>query len=133
MNIDLDKIKSTAFVTILVITIALISPGILFIFMYSRKLFIQTDTLKLILLGIAISSPIWILNAFLASFNDQGDKKDVENNLKVWGMVASIISIPVICVPTFVKLFFNINLQTGVLILIFVEIIAAIYLIWCEK
>ena len=62
MNLDLHKIKSLTFITIVFIIFSTICAGILFVLVYSKELFIQTDTLKLLLLSFAITSPFWILD-----------------------------------------------------------------------
>lgn len=132
MNLDLHKIKSLTFITIIFIIFTTICAGILFILVYSKELFIQTDTFKLLLLSFAITSPFWILNCFVVSIFDNKDKPNIEEDFQLYGLLGSIISIPVIYTPVLIKIFNDISLQIGIMSSISMELLVIIILILSE-
>lgn len=132
MNLDLHKIKSLTFITIIFIIFSTICAGNLFVLVYSKELFIQTDTLKLLLLSFAITSPFWILNCFLISIFDNDDKPNIEQDFQIYGLLGSIISIPVIYTPILIKIFKDISLQIGIMSSISMELFIMIILILLE-
>ena len=118
MNFNLNKLTSVTIAIVLLFAVAIITPGTLFIFIFSRELFIELETLKLILLAISITLPIWVLNTYAFASLGGEWKKDPEKNLRVSTVVGSYFSIPIICIPALVKLFVDISLQIGVVIII---------------
>ena len=81
MDIDLNKIKSITWATVIFIAVTIIFSGVLFIFSFSRELFFKTELAKLILLSISITTPFWLLNTLLVltfslwdNFNPFGDE-----------------------------------------------------------
>mgnify|MGYP001190419250 CR=1 FL=1 len=132
MNLDLHKIKSLTFITIVFIIFTTICAGILFVFVYSKELFVQTDTLKLLLLSFAITTPFWILNSFITSLFDNRDEPNVEENFQLYGLFGSILTIPVIYTPIVIKIFKDISLQVGILSAVSMELLIIIILIFSE-
>jgi hypothetical protein len=132
MNLDLHKIKSLTFITIIFIIFSTICAGILFVLVYSKELFIQTDTLKLLLLSFAITSPFWILNCLIISIFDNEDKPNIERDFQLYGLLGSMVSIPVIYTPILIKIFKDISLQIGIMSSISMELFIMIILILSE-
>ena len=127
MNLDLHRIKSITFVTFMLFCITIICPGIMFVFLFSRELFLETDTFKLILLSISITAPISLINSFLTMLiqeaqTDAETNEEVDENLQLTTILGNLISLPVIYIPLVVKLFYDISLQFGVSIVIGLEI-----------
>lgn len=128
MNLDLHRIKSITFVTVMLFCITIICPGIMFVFLFSRELFIETDTFKLILLSISITMPISLINSLLIGLIQIDIINDnIDENLQLMNIFGNIISLPIIYIPLIVKLFVDISLQCGVSIVIGLEL--AIFLI----
>lgn len=70
MNIDINKIrkiKHYEIITGLFLFIALVSPGILILFIYKLTLFKELDFTKILFLSLSISLPMFIVN-LLSSF-----------------------------------------------------------------
>jgi hypothetical protein len=124
MNLDLHKIKSITFVTFMLFCITIICPGIMFVFLFSRELFLETDTFKLILLSVSITTPIFLINSFLITLIQEPEINDnIDENLQITTIFGNIISLPIIYIPLIVKLFFDISLQCGVSIVIGLEFV----------
>jgi len=124
MNLDLHKIKSITFVTFLLFCITIVCPGIMFVFLFSRDLFLETDTFKLILLSISITTPISLINSFLIGLIQKPERNDnIDDNLQLITIFGNVISLPIIYIPLIVKLFIDISLQSGVSIVIALEIL----------
>jgi len=126
MNLDLDKFKSITWLTLLLLIVTLIFPGILFVFSFNRELFLKLDLIKLILLGVAITTPIWLLNSFIMSIMSKEAISENEN-LQLTGIVGSIISIPILYLPILINFFFNITSRTGVIILLSIQLCIIIF------
>ncbi len=130
MNIDLHKIKPVTFVTAIFIILSTLCAGILFIFIYSKDLFEKTDAIKLILLSMSLTIPTWIINSSIVVFFDESKHEDVNFSLQIFGLIGSIISLPVLYIPILTKLFINISLQTGVIIGTSIEVIIILFLLF---
>jgi len=120
MDLDLNKIKSMTWATVVFIVVTIIISGVLFIFSFNRELFFKTELVKLILLSISITAPIWLLNTVLVLLFV---KPIIPNDEDLQGCVITgcIISIVVIYLPILVKFFFNITTHTGVIILLILQ------------
>ncbi|WP_129024148.1 hypothetical protein [Flavobacterium sp. YO12] len=124
MNLDLHRIRSITFVTVMLFCITIICPGIMFVFLFSKELFLETDTFKLILLSVSITMPISLVNSFLIGLLQEPERNDnLDDNLQLIIILGNVISLPIIYIPLMVKLFIDISLQCGVSILIALEII----------
>lgn len=115
MNIDFHKLKPITFVTVVLIFLATICSGLLFIFVFSRKLFIEIDTFKLLLLSLSITTPFWLVNSAMVAIISKDSKvDDVYDNIQITSLFGSFFSIPVFCVPILIKIFTDISIQYGV-------------------
>ncbi|TBX65197.1 hypothetical protein EZL74_12455 [Flavobacterium silvisoli] len=117
-NIDLNKIKLITFIFIPSFIVSVICPGILFVFMFGKDLFINTDTIKLTLLSISVSFPIWFINSIFVYYQlyYNSDEELENDHLQFASILGSFMTIPVIYLPIVVKLFCEIPLQAGVMI-----------------
>ena len=124
-NIDINKINLITFIFIPTFIVSVICPGILFVFMYGRNLFVTTDTIKLTLLCISISFPIWFINSIFIYYdlNYNSDKILKNDDLQFASILGSFITIPVIYIPLIIKIFCDISLQIGVMISIIIQLI----------
>ncbi|RXM47505.1 hypothetical protein BOW55_11035 [Flavobacterium sp. YO12] len=96
----------------------------MFVFLFSKELFLETDTFKLILLSVSITMPISLVNSFLIGLLQEPERNDnLDDNLQLIIILGNVISLPIIYIPLMVKLFIDISLQCGVSILIALEII----------
>lgn len=73
---QLLKIKPTYAITILFVICGAIAPSYLFLFIYSRNLFMSLDLIRLTIIAISICSPIFIFNTLLVIIIILGDKKE---------------------------------------------------------
>jgi len=134
MNLDLHKIKSLTVVTFLIFCITIVCPGIMFVFLFSRELFLETDTFKLILLSVSITMPISLINSLMIGLIQEPEKGDnLDDNLQLTVILGNIISLPIIYIPLIVKLFVDISLQCGVSIIIVLQIAIFIIVYIMEK
>lgn len=84
MNEILKELKSiSAFhlVTSVTFMASIISPGILILFQFKRELFLELETIKLLVLAISISLPVIFASVLLVIFDDKDS---------VWDSVSSI-------------------------------------------
>lgn len=119
---DLNKLKSVSWTTIIFIVTAMLSSGFLFIFLFERNLFLNTGNLKLILLGLAITAPIWLINSAITFEFESLDRKSNEH-YHLAAIIGSIISIVTIYFPILLGLFFAITIRIAVGIILILEVI----------
>jgi hypothetical protein len=62
------ELDVNSFFIVLFMLIAMICPGILIIYLYNNQLFITLNIIKLILLSISISSPVFLFNFIINYF-----------------------------------------------------------------
>jgi hypothetical protein len=124
-NIDINKIKLITFIFIPSFIVSVICPGILFVFIFNENLFIDTEIIKLTLLCISISFPIWFINSIF-TYHKIYYNSDVllkNDDLQFASILGSFITIPILYIPILIKIFYNISLQVGIIISILLQII----------
>jgi hypothetical protein len=57
----------------------IISPGFLLLFVFQEGLFRELDTLKLVILSISITGPLYVINILLGAFFSKNKKIHFEN------------------------------------------------------
>lgn len=62
------ELDVNSFFVLLFMLIAMLCPGILILYLYNNQLFISLNVIKLILLSISISSPVFIFNFIVNYF-----------------------------------------------------------------
>jgi hypothetical protein len=67
---ELDHIKSDTAILSFLAVLLLVTPGTAFIFIYANKLFLELETIKLVLLSVSAISPFIVLNFFLSAIDD---------------------------------------------------------------
>lgn len=134
MNLDLHKIQALTFLTILLICGCILFPGILFLFAFNVSLFKETDAFKLILLCASGSCPIWFINTFIffllhkrsEKANGQLDDDPPMVTLQIYSILGSIFSIPVLYIPVLIKLYNDINIESGIAYALSIQILLII-------
>ncbi|MGN6266164.1 MAG: hypothetical protein ACTHM5_10855 [Ginsengibacter sp.] len=112
----------------ILLLVSAVCSSVLFIFSFNRELFYKTDSLKLLLLGLAITLPIWLLNSILAIALLYPEKNNytTPTQLEALGAAGSGLSFPVLYIPILAKFFLGITLFTGALIAISTQLIILI-------
>lgn len=77
---ELKSVTVRQSIIFLFVFLGSVSPGALIIFHFDRELFINLDSMKLIVLSLAISLPVVLLNMFVASIHTEAS--DQEDNSK---------------------------------------------------
>lgn len=76
---NIEKLKSRTFILSFFSILFLISPGIIGVFLFRQDLFLQLDWARLLLLSIAITAPISLMNTFLC-IGAFTEKSQLKNN-----------------------------------------------------
>ena len=131
MELDLNKIHSTTWMTVVFVVLSTFCPGILYIYCFNADLFLSLDIIKLILLASSISTPFWLLNIFLVGIDgsvkiDSASSYDFKFNI----FLGSILTIPIFAIPTLLKIFFDIQVKTGVLMSIILQTLIVLFVIF---
>lgn len=122
---DLEKISANKVTVYTLLILTLISPGLLFLFLYLRGLFLQLDVIKLIMLSVAISVPILLINVVITGIlviNEEAKMESPECKEDSIRTIAKIITGG--CITThfifglsvFFKLFLNYDLKRNILL-----------------
>jgi hypothetical protein len=127
--VELHKIRQITWATLGIFIVGIISSGALFIFLFNKNLFLSIDLARLIILSLSITGPLWIINSMTIIFFDllvdEGDEAGADD-LQVLGILGSVMCFPVIYVPILVKFFFEVSLETGVIIALVIEFIIVV-------
>ena len=62
---SVKKIDGKSATIIVAVFVSIVAPGLLILMLYKPVLFKELETIKLILLSISLSLPLWTLNAFV--------------------------------------------------------------------
>ena len=127
MSLDLNKLNTLTVILIIIMITASVFPGSLFIYIFNKKIFLQMDFLKLILLASSIAIPIYFFNIIIATH--LYPNKDNDLNLTYYSMLGSLFTTLVFFVPILIGFFFKISIQMAVLIAICVQTLWMILLI----
>jgi hypothetical protein len=128
MNLDLKELKGLPPITwgyAVVLILAIIAPGMLLLYFYEEELFYELESLKLILLSVSVTVPIFALNSILCSV-ENGVRKPTETGgeyyLKIFILGAFLTSF-VLYIPILTKFLFDISNEMGKWIGVGVQIV----------
>jgi L-asparagine transporter-like permease len=131
---DLEKLSSRNLFFYFLLITALISAGFLLIFVFCNDLFIRLDIFKSLLLSVAVTSPINILNSFLAlAFASFSEDETVEDRLFSTLIVGSVFTILFLYLIIILKLFFNFDVKIAFWLFIIQETIFTIVLVYDKE
>ena len=100
---EIEKIKERTFSLVLLSILLLIAPGVLIIFEFYRDLFSSMDSIKLILLSLAIITPFVFINFFA----QMKTEKQAEDDIFFSMLLSIIFSGLVLYIVSLFKLFIN--------------------------
>ncbi|MBD8488094.1 hypothetical protein IFO69_04980 [Echinicola sp. CAU 1574] len=119
MPFELGNIKLPAAMTIIILLVSTLGSGILMIYAFNRPLFLELETVKLILLATSISTPVWLLNTFLIMHFDVLDEES-EQLIYTSSISGSLITIGIFFIPIIFQLFYPFPLKcalAGIIVL----------------
>ena len=124
---DFKGISSITWGFIVFFLISTIIPGILLLFLFREDLFWNIETLKLIMLSMGITMPVWVCNTFLVTISIEDDNKSntddsIKEDMQAEGLFGAIFSIPVLFLPALVKMFIDINSSVAFYIALGIEL-----------
>jgi hypothetical protein len=134
MNIDLSKLSTISLMTLLMVFFATISPGALFIFIFSKELFLELDTFKLILLSFGLTSPFWIINTipYLYWENAPSNQKNTDSPF-IACLSGGLWTLPVVYSPLVLFLFLELTTRNAFIIMFILEIIILLSIFIIER
>jgi hypothetical protein len=124
MELNVNQLKSITWVTLIVLTISIACSGVLIIFIFDKDLFLKIETIKLLLLAISITCPIWLLNSIIYAANvPNEDQSESNEHIHVTGLVGGMITALIFYIPILLNFFFLISLRKCIVILLSLELI----------
>jgi hypothetical protein len=126
MHLNLNKLSPLSFMTLVMVFFVTVSPGVLFLFIYTRDVFFEIDSFKLILLSFGISSPFWIINTFPYFFWEGVGSTNKPNNALIACLAGSLWSIPVVYFPIIASFFWKASFETIAIMMFVLEVMTLI-------
>ena len=117
----IGKIIEESFWVGLFALVFLIAPGLMIIFYFYPDLFLSIDTIKLILLSLAFTTPVVLINMFL--FGKIMNKK---SNIAVDSIFAIFLTSSIIYIGLFISYLFKLSFGNFIFLNIVLEIILII-------
>lgn len=112
LNVDLSNARTHDYVYIVLAIFCLFLPGYWFVFQFAPKMFLKPDFLSFLLLSIAISFPVFLLNQLISLDVLQtivlNPKEDREVNGKIntvsiyFGSLSTIVVFYMPCIISFI-------------------------------
>ena len=124
---DLEKLSFKNIFFYCILITALISSGVLFIFVFNYNLFFLLDIWKLLLLSISITSPIFILNSLFILFGAIPSEDEEEFLLTLMLLAGALTTLTLYLVIT-AAFFLKFKIKIAVIILATIELILLIIL-----
>jgi small-conductance mechanosensitive channel len=131
--VDLDKMRKSP-LAVYLICAAMLSPGLLFIYLFKPDLFNNLDIWRLLFLSISIIMPVFLLNLviFVANpfFRKGINTKEEEGNWFM-GMImlAAIFTILFIYLIIAVRIFLKFDTKTALIVIAGIELIQFVALL----
>ena len=76
---ELENISSYRILFYILLISSLVCSGAIFILIFNRTLFLKLEAIKLLILSMGISIPIFILNFLLTSYSEETGEQDGES------------------------------------------------------
>lgn len=124
---DLEKIPKSS-LSIYLILAALLSPGILFIYVFIPDLFNKLDIWRLLFLSMSSITPVLLFNIILSManpFNKKGihDEKDEQGWFFAMLILGVIVTAVFIYLVVFFRLFLKFNIKIAIISILILEFI----------
>jgi len=121
MEFNPTSLKTSTWIMLFLVFLLAVCSSFLLIFLFEYPLFEKMDWIKLLLLSVSITLPVIFINSLMVGHISSSDS---DNKLKPEGhfAVGSLITFPVIYIPIFIKFFWAINIRTGAIIGLSIEI-----------
>jgi hypothetical protein len=134
MDLEISKITPFTFMTITLIFLSTVSPGVLFFFVYNSRIVFELETFKLLVLSFAVTSPFWLINSTIylileIKFLKIEEMSSDSNLLHICSMAGSFWTMPAVYLPSLIAVFYKFDLKFAVLMMILIEVVT-IFLIW---
>ncbi len=126
MELNIDKVRPFSAIILFKIVCCLLS-GFLFLFIFKRELFNNLDIFRLCVLSVSITAPILILNIIMVGNNFGPKRSEVTEEVfhqsqGAAAFMGAMLSLAVIYIPILVGYFFKLNLQSGIIWALIVQI-----------
>lgn len=137
MEFNFEKIRPFSALTVFQIISCFIS-GFLFLFIYNKGLFYNMDLFRLSIISIAITSPIFAINATLFHFIFTPDRSKITDEtyhkfLETAAYFGTLASLFVIYIPIILGYFLPLTLKGGIIWLLILQAIVAGIMISMKK
>lgn len=132
---EIENIKKNIFGIVFISIILLITPGFTIIFYFFRELFINLDTLKLILLSISITTPLLIINFTLSTHLLETNKIHLskgEQSAFISFIVSIVISAMFVYIALLFSYFLELDFYTTFLIGIGIQTLTVLLYIYAQ-
>lgn len=126
MDLNLNALKITSWIMLILIFISVVCPSFLLIFSFNNDLFFKLETIKLLFIGLSITTPVWLLNSFLVVLFTTTENKDEDFEEQAIGMIGCLFSFPVFYIPILVNFFGEITILSAVILSIVIEVLLII-------
>lgn len=138
MDFGIDKIKAFSASTILGVLGGTILPGFLFVFIYSRELFLTIDKFLLCLIAPTTTLPFLVVNSgliLIGMMKDQSAPDEISFNRSFAATIyfGNILTACIIYLAILIGYFFDLTMKMGVLTVLITETITVLVLIILMK
>ncbi|MBN7802628.1 hypothetical protein J0A67_17260 [Algoriphagus aestuariicola] len=133
MAFDFSKLSPLSIMTLVMAFFVTVSAGALFLFVYSRELFLSVDSFKLCLLSFGITSPFWIVNTIPHFFWEGAGNADAKIDSPLIACLSGCIwTVPVVYSPIISSLFWQLNFRNALLMMLAVGLVVFVILNFIE-
>ena len=102
---DLKEVSPDMWLIVFAFLLATIIPGVLYIFLFDRGLFIEIETFKMVALAISLTAPVWFMNMIIASVIINAIDENEFERLKWDTARGAFITVPTLFLPILIKIF----------------------------
>lgn len=137
MEVNIDKVRPFNALILFKVICCLLS-GFLFLFIFKRELFISLDIFRLSILCISMTAPILTFNSFLVGHFLGPKRSDVTDEIfhqatGASAFMGALLSLAVLYIPILLGYFFKLNLQSGIIGILFLQVCIIITLVRPKK
>lgn len=133
INTNWLQLPSNKIANAFVVILCAVCPGIITLYAMDKAIFLSIDTIKMLLLCLAISGPIWAINYFVIDIKGMEGYDLIDEDERgyisviVPSLIAAILTSFTLYIPSILKLFEIINTKGAFILLAFgIEVLCII-------
>lgn len=139
MEVNIEKIKSFSAITIFLAIFSVLIPGFLFLFVFKKNFFYNSDFFRLSVIAISITLPVVIINIFFSLLANIRQHVELDNEEQFHFLMSgsvyysAVLSTAVIYLTILSGYLLNLTIKQALIVTTIAEALVVVYLYFDSK